>query len=113
MVQRFYFASLGKDQFILGFPWLAFFNPNIDWCAKKILGPPLHIEETTRSAENEPHILRHAQIVARRLELTPEWEEGDELILHIDRINIAQEWAIQDHQNKTPLTEEGIPDEYQ
>ena len=63
-VQRFYLASLGKDRFILGFPWLSFFNPDINWRAKKILGPPLHIEETMRTAEHEPHILRHAQIVA-------------------------------------------------
>jgi hypothetical protein len=29
-VQRFYITNLGTDRFILGFPWLYEFNPDID-----------------------------------------------------------------------------------
>ena len=52
-------------------------------------------------------------MIARKLEVTPVWEEGDELILHIDRTNIAQEWAIQENQGKVPLAAKDIPPEYQ
>ena len=39
-VQRFYIANLGTDRFILGFPWLYKFNPDIDWRQHTANGPP-------------------------------------------------------------------------
>jgi hypothetical protein len=42
-VQRFYVTNLGTNRFILGFPWLYEFNPNIDWRRHTANGLPLHL----------------------------------------------------------------------
>ena len=49
-VQRFYIANLGTDCFILGFPWLYKFNPEIDWRQHTADGLPLHLHQTTKTA---------------------------------------------------------------
>ena len=51
-VQRFYIANLGTDRFILGFPWLYEFNPDIDWRQHTANRPPLHLCPTTKTAED-------------------------------------------------------------
>ena len=48
--QRFYIANLGADRFILGFPWLYEFNPEIDWRQHTANGLPLHLRPTTKIA---------------------------------------------------------------
>ena len=109
-VQRFYVANLGTDRFILGFPWLYEFNPEIDWRQHMANGLPLHLRQTTKMAEDTmaPNLIRTAKEMHSRLMWTHEWEEGDEII--INRTNFAQEWAIQANQNKHL---EAIPEEYQ
>ena len=42
--QRFYVTNLGKDAFILGYPWFRTFNPTIDWANGKISGPLVKME---------------------------------------------------------------------
>ena len=49
-IQRFYIANLGTDHFILGFPWLYEFNPEIDWRQHTANGLPLHLRPTTKTA---------------------------------------------------------------
>ena len=49
-VQRFYIANLGTDCFILGFPWLYEFNPEIDWRQHTANGLPLHLHLLTKTA---------------------------------------------------------------
>ena len=49
-VQRFYITNLGIDRFILGFPWLYEFNPDIDWRQHTANGLPLHLRQTTKTA---------------------------------------------------------------
>ena len=108
-VQRFYVANLGADRFILGFPWLYEFNPEIDWRKHTANGLPLHLRQTTKTAGDTmaSHLVRTAQEMHSRLAWTHEWEKGDEII--INRTNFAQEWAIEANQNKHL---EAIPDEY-
>jgi hypothetical protein len=48
----FYVTSLGKDHFILGYPWCQEFKPNIDWTNSMLKGPNIHME-----------ILLHGKIV--------------------------------------------------
>ena len=108
-VQRFYVANLGTDRFILGFPWLYEFNPEIDWRKHTANGLPLHLCQTTKTAGDTmaSNLVRTAKEMHSRLMWTREWEEGDEII--INRTNFAQEWAIEANQNKHL---EAIPDEY-
>ena len=43
-LQRFYITSLGKDRIILGYPFLWYFNPKIDWHSGKVLGDPIQLQ---------------------------------------------------------------------
>ena len=42
--QHFYITNLGKDTFILRYPWFRTFNPTIDWANGKISGPLVKME---------------------------------------------------------------------
>jgi len=44
--QTFYVTNLGKDKFILGYPWFRAFAPDIDWANNKLRGPKVGIETT-------------------------------------------------------------------
>ena len=41
---RFYITNLGKDAFILGYPWFRMFKPTIDWHEGRISGPQIRME---------------------------------------------------------------------
>jgi len=41
-----YVANLGKDKFILGYPWFCSFTPDIDWIQAQLRGPKVSIETT-------------------------------------------------------------------
>lgn len=40
----FFLMGLGKDQFILGYPFLFVFNPNVDWGRAWLIGEKVHLE---------------------------------------------------------------------
>jgi len=42
--QRFFVSNLGKDRFILGYPWFRTFKPDIDWEEAKLKGPMIKME---------------------------------------------------------------------
>jgi len=42
--QRFYVSNLGRDRFILGYPWFRAFTPDIDWTNAKLRGPQIKME---------------------------------------------------------------------
>jgi len=44
--QLFYVTNLGKDKFILGYPWFQSFTPDIDWAKAQLKGPKVRIETT-------------------------------------------------------------------
>jgi len=44
--QTFYVTNLGKDKFILGYPWFQSFTPDIDWAKAQLQGPKIGIETT-------------------------------------------------------------------
>ena len=41
---KFYLTSLGDDSFILGYPFLYAFNPDVDWRGAKLRGGPIQLE---------------------------------------------------------------------
>ena len=108
-IQRFYVADLGVDRFILGFPWLYEFNPEIDWRRHTANGLPLYLRQTTKTSGDTmaSNLVRTAKEMHSQLVWTSEWEEGDEII--INRTNFAQEWAIEANQHKHL---HDIPEEY-
>ena len=52
-IQRFYIGGIGTDRFILGFPWLQEFNPQINWMKRKVEGPHLTISTTNHTLKQE------------------------------------------------------------
>jgi len=42
--QRFYVSNLGRDRFILGYPWFHAFTPDIDWTSAQLRGPQIKME---------------------------------------------------------------------
>ena len=60
--QRFYVSNLGKDRFILGYPWFRAFNPDINWANKELRGPGIKMEtiwhEVMEKAKNYAQKLR-------------------------------------------------------
>ena len=108
-VQWFYVANLGTNCFILGFPWLYEFNPEINWRQHTANGLPLHLQPMKKTAEDTlaASLVRTANNMHNRMAWTREWEDGDEII--INRTNFAQEWAIEANQSKNL---EAIQEEY-
>jgi hypothetical protein len=43
---KFFVTNLGRDRIILGFPWLAAFNPEINWAEGLIKGPKIQFKTT-------------------------------------------------------------------
>ena len=42
--QRFYVTNLGRDRFILGYPWFREFQPDINWADGMLRGPTIQME---------------------------------------------------------------------
>src|SRR6267142_3425824 len=40
---RFFITDTGKDGFVLGYPFLSTFNPQVDWSKGQILGPMINV----------------------------------------------------------------------
>jgi hypothetical protein len=98
---QFHVTNLGRDQIILGYPWLEAFNPPIDWQNGKILGPQTKFKTTmaiSREHEQEAYNIRRLYL-----------EQQEQ----IRKVTIAQQMAekyYEDHKEENPRD---IPPEYQ
>ena len=54
---KFFVTNLGKEQIILGYPWLEEFNPDIDWKNGKLLGS--HVQLKTPAAVAKEQLTSH------------------------------------------------------
>jgi hypothetical protein len=83
----------------LGYPWLSEFNPHIDWTKGRVQEGDIHIETMWR---------KHLKL--RQQHIDRERKEA-----HIDRTNVAQEWAIKAHQEQvnSGVECEVLPPQYQ
>src|SRR5712675_3531147 len=76
---RFFVTNLGGDQFIFGYPWLAEFNPDINWPEATINGLRFRVETLICGKLTQKEYLQHVQTVA-----IAQLEEGDELIMSLE-----------------------------
>jgi hypothetical protein len=88
--QKFYITDLGRDQIILGYPWLHNFNPKIDWTNGMVEGQPLHISTAN---DNIQYLL--AKKITQNMQ--------------INKVSISQEWA---NCEKCHQAEVEIPEKY-
>ena len=91
---RFFVTNLGRDRLILGYPWLAKFNPQIDWPSASVKGPRVVI--STIAARIKEGLKKP---------LTPKEEE-------VNKVTFAQQMALKAHNPDKVLTLETLPEEF-
>jgi hypothetical protein len=112
-IQRFYIGGIGTDRFILGFPWLQEFNPQINWMKKICLGPPLVVSTTNKTLGElrAEQMMEEAAIWGQSLRDSGDLVEGNEII-YAQAAHFAQEWAIQASKQQAETTMNDLPSEY-
>ena len=75
--QQFYVTNIGKDNFILGYPWFRGFNPDVDWANNQLKGPQVKIET-----------IRHDI-----MERAKEWVKETREQIEISRITTNTPWS--------------------
>src|SRR3984893_1260306 len=99
---KFYVTNLGRDRMILGFPWLATFNPEINWAEGQIKGPKIQLKTTALVAkEHEEAAVSLRQMVLENVKT-----------MRIRKVTIAQQMAEKYHDETKVNTESTIPEEY-
>jgi len=91
---KFYLTGLGGDCFILEYPFLYFFNPDVDWRGAKLWEGAVQLE-TIRFHEVENHVARCQCEVCTRAGLLAEGEE-----IRVHRTTMAQQWARDSQKEK-------------
>src|SRR5882672_10303457 len=76
---RFFVTNLGGDRFIFGYPWLAKFNPDINWPEAIINGLHFRVKMLVSGKLTQKEYLQHVQTVA-----IAQLEEGNELIMSLE-----------------------------
>jgi len=110
----FFVANIGRDDFILGYPFFEASNPNVDWSGGRIEGfttilstnadtwrPPL---KGTRRQDSTPAWVR----------CIPGWEEGDEIWLQtrVAKTTVAQQLAEAATDKRKRTWQEIVPERY-
>ena len=105
---RFFLTGIGNDHFILGYPFLFAFNPQIDWKKGHILGPATKI--STIGFKQAHRLLRKIQL--RAIRACGGWPKKGEVIYY-RRATTSQDmaWRWQRKLGKTAATK--LPEEYQ
>src|SRR5712672_2591011 len=111
---RFFVTNLGGDRFIFGYPWLATFNPDINWPEATVNGPRFRVETLVSGKLTQREYLQHVQTVA-----IAQLEEGDELIMSLEvlgeepmqirKTTLAQQMAEKAYDATKVNTEESVP----
>jgi len=115
--QRFYVSNLGRDRFILGYPWFRAFVPDIDWTNAQLRGPQIKMEmlklETFQKLKEYKKKLLERITIARtqcipRSGVTPvEIQEGPAEINHThNAIEMAHKYATEHGKEEITLPEE-------
>jgi hypothetical protein len=105
---RFYLTGIEKDCFILGYPFLLQFNPQINWQKGQILGPATKI--LTIGFKQAQRLLRRPQRQAIRM-CKGQPKEGE--AIYYRRATIAQDMAHKLQRKQPRNTPEGLPKEYE
>ena len=103
-LQRFYITDLGFDRILLGYPWLSYYNPQINWKEGMVEGE-ITLQTTANVWERWKELRQKALAATMLID-----EEEEDWEIKVARTNFAQEWAQE--ANKQEQTEM-LPREYQ
>jgi len=111
---RFFVTNLGGDRFIFRYPWLATFNPDINWPEGRVEGSCFRAETLIKGKLTQKEFLQHVQTVA-----ITQLEEGDELIMTVEvlepepmkirKMTLAQQMAEKAYDSTKVNMEESVP----
>jgi len=73
---RFYVSNLGKDRFVLGYPWFRKFNPDVDWENSKLRGPQIKVE----TIRHDTKLRAEAWLKSKKEE-----ESNDDAIMNLNK----------------------------
>ena len=104
---RFYLTNLGKDCFILGYPFLWEFNPRIDWKTGRLLEGNVEIE--TMRFDHTQKLVTKVQGQARRMCRDP----AKRMALFVRKTTFSQRFAKEARQKGKDKETKEIPMEYQ
>src|SRR5882672_10536327 len=93
---KFFITNLGKDQLILGYPWLEEFNPEINWTDGKLLGTHIHLKTPALVAKEQ--LKTHVRETETK---------------EISKVTIAQQMAEKHLEDSDTVKNTAIPPEYQ
>jgi len=103
---KFFLTDLGKDHFILGYPFLFTFNPGIDWRAAKLEGGGIRLE--TIGFRKAQRRVEQCQAAARVCVGHLEPEE----VIWIKKLTMAQQWAHDARETQQEKQNPELPVEY-
>jgi hypothetical protein len=104
----FCLTGIGKGCFILGYPFLLTFNPQIDWQKGQILGPATKI--STIGFKQAQRLLRRTQLWAIRI-CKGRPKEGE--AIYYRRATTAQDMVHKWQRKQPRSTPKGLPKEYE
>jgi len=113
--QHFYVSNLGKDRFILGYPWFCAFIPDIDWTNAQLRGPQIKME--TLKLETFPKLKEYKNKLLEcitiactqctpRSGVTPEMGGLAEIKCMHNAIEMAHKYAMEHGKEEVTLPEE-------
>jgi hypothetical protein len=92
----FFITNLGQDRIVLGYPFLRFFNPTINW-------EKGNLDHTSLIEITPSLLLKHCRKV---------WKTDRDLCF-LRKASFAQQWTAAANQQKEKLQEADIPTVYQ
>src|SRR6266576_4189747 len=111
-VQHFYITDLAEDCALFGFPWLQEFNPQINWKEGTMNNTKVTIHTTNLEPPEWAQISRIV-LTGRLLARKAKNNQGDEIHMVINKMNLAQQWAEAAHKGKEVMTASIIPKQYE
>jgi len=113
--QRFYVSNLGKDRFILGYPWFCTFTPDINWknaqlCRPQIKMETLKLETFQKLKEYKNKLQEHITIACTQCTpqsgVTPEMGSLAEIKCTHNTIEMAHKYAMEHGKEEVTLPKE-------
>jgi hypothetical protein len=106
MRMPFFLTNLGRDRFILGYPFLFTFNPEVDWRKAVLKGGEVHLETVGfRWAQRR---VERCQKEARKCARTLAADEE----IWVQKITTAQQWAHEAQHEQGEESPHELPEEY-
>ena len=103
---KFYLTNIGKERFILGYPFLRTFNPEIDWEKGELKAGKVGLE-TLSFRKAQKNVQRTQQAALKECGRPKEGQA-----LYIRKTTMSQKWAHQARGKEEPLDKVELPERY-